>query len=375
MRRDDLKKACEKAQAELGMLYEIGNAMRTTLDLEQILYIILTAVTSHVGLSFNRAMLFLVNEKENNLEGKMGIGPDREEDAGEVWSYIEKHKLGLDQLIEPQSQLEHLKKSRLNKIVKSIKIPIQKNSGVIALTAIKGTPFTIKTPNKGETRFLASLNLEEFVTVPLKTRDKVIGVILADNFITKKPIAEDGLRMLTMFANQAGLAIENSRLYEKTVVLSNSDSLTGLWHHGHFQYLLDEKIKGSKKKKETFTLLMVDIDNFKKFNDSHGHQAGDAILRTISNIFKHASRKIDTIARYGGEEFSMILAGTKKQEALVLAERLRKAVESSNKLEGITISIGVASFPEDGTKKTPLISKADKALYEAKGTGKNKVCT
>ena len=375
MRRDDLKKACEKAQAELGMLYEIGNAMRTTLDLEQILYIILTAVTSHVGLSFNRAMLFLVNEKENNLEGKMGIGPDREEDAGEVWSYIEKHKLGLDQLIEPQSQLEHLKKSRLNKIVKSIKIPIQKNSGVIALTAIKGTPFTIKTPNKGETRFLASLNLEEFVTVPLKTRDKVIGVILADNFITKKPITEDGLRMLTMFANQAGLAIENSRLYEKTVVLSNSDSLTGLWHHGHFQYLLDKKIKSSKKKNEPFTLLMVDIDNFKKFNDSHGHQAGDAILRTISNIFKHASRKIDTIARYGGEEFSMILAGTKKQEALVLAERLRKAVESSNKLEGITISIGVASFPEDGTKKTPLISKADKALYEAKGTGKNKVCT
>ena len=375
MRRDDLKKACEKAQAELGMLYEIGNAMRTTLDLEQILYIILTAVTSHVGLSFNRAMLFLLNEKENNLEGKMGIGPDRKEDAGEVWSYIEKHKLGLDQLIEPQSQLEHLKKSRLNKIVKSIKIPIQKNSGVIALTAIKGTPFTIKTPNKGEARFLASLNLEEFVTVPLKTRDKVIGVILADNFITKKPIAEDGLRMLTMFANQAGLAIENSRLYEKTVVLSNSDSLTGLWHHGHFQYLLDEKIKGSKKKKEPFTLLMVDIDNFKKFNDSHGHQAGDAILRTISNIFKHASRKIDTIARYGGEEFSMILAGTKKQEALVLAERLRKAVESSNKLEGITVGIGVASFPEDGTKKTPLISKADKALYEAKGTGKNKVCT
>ncbi|MBU4457907.1 MAG: sensor domain-containing diguanylate cyclase [Candidatus Omnitrophica bacterium] len=375
MGRDDLKKACEKAQRELGMLYEIGNAMRTTLNLEQILYIILTAVTSHVGLSFNRAILFLLNEKENNLEGKMGIGPDSEEDADLVWSHIEKHKLGLDQLIEPQSQLEHLKKSRLNKTVKSIKIPIEKDSGIIALTAIKGTAFTIRTPKKDEVKFLDSLNLEEFVTVPLKARDKVIGVILADNFITKKPITEDGLRMLTMFANQAGLAIENSSLYEQTVVLSNSDSLTGLWHHGYFQYLLGEKIKESGRKKECFTILMVDIDDFKKFNDANGHQAGDDTLRTISNIFRQASRKIDTIARYGGEEFVVILPGTKKQEALVLAERLRKTVESSKDLKNITVSIGMASFPEDAEEKEPLISKADTALYEAKRTGKNKVCT
>ena len=377
MMKKDFKEAYEKAQAELTMLYEIGNAMHTTLNLEEILYIILTSVTSHLGLSFNRAMLFLVNEKENQLEGKMGIGSDSTEDASAVWSHIEKHKLGFEELIETHSQLEHLRKSQLNKTVKSIKLPIAESSGVMALTVMEGMPFTITTKEAKEkikTELIKQLNLEEFVTVPLKARDKVIGIIVADNLFTKKPINNDDIRMLTTFANQAGLAIENSRLYERTVVLSNSDSLTGLWHHGYFQYLLGEEIKRVALRKESFTMLMIDIDDFKKFNDSRGHQAGDAILRTISSIFKEISRRIDMVARYGGEEFAIILPGTKKEEALVLAERLRKSVETNPAMKDITISIGAASFPEDAEGKEALISKADKALYKAKRSGKNKVC-
>jgi len=138
--------------------------------------------------------------------------------------------------------------------------------------------------------------------------------------------------------------------------------------------MLEEQIKKSASEKGNFTLLMIDIDNFKKFNDEFGHQTGDTILKNISNIFRVVSRKIDTIARYGGEEFAIILPNTKKREALVLAERLRKSVEESDKLKNITISIGVASFPENGEKKEVLISNADRALYEAKRTGKNKAC-
>jgi len=354
-----------KAQSELSMLYEIGNAMHTTLNLEEILYIILTAVTSHVGLSFNRAMLFLVNVEEKRLEGKMGIGPDSEEDANAVWTHIEKHRMGFGELIDAHSQLEHLKKSQLNKIVKSIKMPIAEDSGIIAPTVKKSI----------SQEFSQLLNLEDFVTVPLKARDKVIGVILADNRFNKKPIKDDDIRMLTTFANQAGLAIENSRLYENTVVLSNSDSLTGLWNHGYFQYLLGRETKEAALKKEPFSLLMIDIDNFKIFNDTYGHQAGDFILKNISNIFRELARSIDLIARYGGEEFVILVRNTKKEEALVLAERLRKSVEERPNLKNITISIGVTSFPEDGEEKEILISKADRALYEAKGTGKNKVCT
>jgi len=210
--------------------------------------------------------------------------------------------------------------------------------------------------------------------VPLKAKDKTIGVLLADNRFNKKPIANDAVRVLTMFANQAGLAIENSRLYEQTLVLSNSDSLTGLWNHGYFQHLLDEEIKKSSQAKLCFTLFLIDIDNFKAFNDTYGHQAGDAIIRGISVIFRDASRKIDIVARYGGEEFGIILPITKKGEALILAERIRKAVETSPNLKNTTISIGVASFPEDGDTKENLLAKADKMLYEAKRSGKNRTC-
>jgi len=119
---------------------------------------------------------------------------------------------------------------------------------------------------------------------------------------------------------------------------------------------------------------MIDIDNFKAFNDTYGHQAGDSIIREISKIFKDVSRKIDIVARYGGEEFGIILPMTKKEEALVLAERIRKAVETSPRLKNITISIGVASYPADGNVKEDLISKTDKALYEAKRSGKNRIC-
>ncbi|MBU4589579.1 MAG: sensor domain-containing diguanylate cyclase [Candidatus Omnitrophica bacterium] len=376
--KKDFKAAYLKAQAELEMLYEISNAMHATLNLEEILYTILTAVTSHVGLSFNRAMLFFVNEKEKRLEGKMGIGPDSAEDASAVWSHIEKHRMGLDELIETRSQFEHLKKSQLNKTVRSIRIPISEASGVIALTAMEGMPFIINTEEskqKINNEMSKILNLENFVTVPLKARDKVIGVIVADNLFTKKPITNDDIHMLTTFANQAGMAIENSRLYERTLVLSNSDSLTGLWHHGYFQYLLGQEIEYASLRKQSFSILMIDIDDFKKFNDTNGHQAGDAMLRSISSILKKISKRIDIVARYGGEEFVILLPATKKQEAIVLAERLRKSVEENKNLNGITISLGVASFPEDSEEKETLISHADKALYKAKRTGKNKVCT
>jgi len=366
-----------KVKDELEMFYDIGNAMRTTLNLEEILYVILTAATSHTGLSFNRSMLFLVNEKENRLEGKMGIGPDSAEDASKIWAHIEKNKIGLEELIGVETQFDHLKKSKLNQVIKSMKIPIGEDSGVIALTVMEGMPFIINTPEakqKAQNEFSMIMDLDEFVTVPLKAKNKVIGVLLADNRFNKKPITTDAVRVLTMFANQAGLAIENSRLYEQTVVLSNSDSLTGLWNHGYFQYLMGEEIKRSSLAKSRFTLLMIDMDNFKAFNDTYGHQAGDSMLREISAKLKDISRKIDIIARYGGEEFGIILPMTKKEEALILAERIRKAVEISPSLKNMTISIGVASFPEDGDTKEALISKADKALYEAKRSGKNKIC-
>jgi diguanylate cyclase (GGDEF)-like protein len=225
------------------------------------------------------------------------------------------------------------------------------------------------------------LKSDELVVVPLKAKDKVNGIILADNFITKKPITKDDLRMLIMLANQAGLAIENSQLYEKTVIRAHLDSLTNLWNHGYFQYLLGVELEKAKATLTQLSLIMLDLDDFKIYNDSLGHQAGDNILKEIATLLKNQSRKMDYVCRYGGEEFAIILPYTDKKEAYLIAERLRENIAKHpfvhqeilpNKV--LTASLGLTSYPNDGATTSDLLSYADKALYEAKAKGKNNTC-
>src|SRR3990167_1397218 len=131
----------QRARNELALLYEISNAMHTTLKPEEILYIILTAVTAHVGLGFNRAMLFLVNEKDGILEGKMGIGPDSGEEANRIWTYLEKEKTNLDNLISNYKVSGHLAHSQFDHIVKGIRLPLkEEEGGILAMTLLDGMP-------------------------------------------------------------------------------------------------------------------------------------------------------------------------------------------------------------------------------------------
>jgi diguanylate cyclase (GGDEF)-like protein len=225
------------------------------------------------------------------------------------------------------------------------------------------------------------LNSEELIIVPLKAKDKVNGIILADNFITKKPITKDDMRILIMLANQAGLAIENSQLYEKAIIKAHTDSLTDLWNHGYFQYILQEELEKSKAINSPLSLIMLDIDDFKIYNDTLGHQAGDKILKDIAFLVKRHSRKMDYVCRYGGEEFTIILPQTELDAARVIAERLRIDVERQTfsheeilPQKKLTVSIGIASFPEDGKNPSELIKYADKMLYQAKSKGKNNIC-
>lgn len=379
-----LQEELERSRSELAMFYEISNAMRATLKLDEILFTILTGVTSHEGLGFNRAMLFLANEKENILEGKMGIGPQTGEEANRIWGHIAARKMTLDDFIQAYYQLENQVDAVLNNTVRNVKIPLKDYGGVIALTALGGRTLEVTTPearSKINDPILSSLNVEYFVSVPLKARDRVVGVILADNNITKKPITKDDVRILSMFANQAGLAIENSQLYEKTLLMSNMDWLTKLWNHGYFQSFLKEQVDDYKNSPQPFSLAMIDIDNFKNYNDSLGHQTGDIILKEVARILTQKVRQGDIVARYGGEEFAIILAGASKNEAYNLCEQIRREVErypfpfqDIQPGKNITISIGLASFPEDcsGYDKDALIKTADMALLEAKKAGKNK---
>ena len=180
-----------------------------------------------------------------------------------------------------------------------------------------------------------------------------------------------------MFANQAGLAIENSRLYEQTLIRSRADSLTGLWNHGYFQYRLQEEISLSQKTGQPLSVIMADIDNFKIYNDTFGHQRGDQALVQVAQLLKGAARKQDSLYRYGGEEFAVLLVETDKKEAYRIAEELRQAVEKYDFPQKeilpdkkLTISLGVAAFPDNANSKDTILTYADKSLYEAKHQGK-----
>lgn len=380
----ELEGELERLDTEFSLLYEISNAMRATLNLDQIFYIILTALTCHEGLSFNRAMLFLVNEKENVLEGVMGIGPHSAEEAGKIWQAISRSKRTLEDFISSYDTFKKDPESSLNAIVKGIKIPLREDMGILALTILEGMPFEVTTQEAKsmvDPDIQRTLNTEFFVTVPLKAKDKVLGAILVDNIFNRKPITKADIRMLTMFANHAGLAIENSRLYEETVYLSNIDWMTKLWNYGKFQRQLSLEMEKARASGSCVSLAMLDIDNFKLYNDTFGHMKGDEALKRISEVFKTKSRRFDLVARYGGEEFAIIMPGTNKDNAFLFSERIRREIEE---LYGddvdlppekrVSLSSGIATFPDDANTKDELISRADIALYEAKRSGKNKTC-
>lgn len=380
-----IKQELERTKIELGILYEISNAMRTTLKLDEILYIILTGVTAHIGLGLNRALLFLVNEKEGLIEGKMGIGPETGEEANQIWTQIEEEKLNLEDLISVFKTSNGALSTGFNSQVQHIKVSLHdKNEDLLTLAISEGMPLHLTKDTVQD--YLASpiiqiLKSDEMVLIPLKAKDKVNGLIVADNLITKRPITKDDIRMLTMLANQAGLAIENSQLYEKTVMQAHMDSLTELWNHGFFQYTLLTELETAKAVSKPLSLIMLDIDDFKIYNDALGHQTGDKILKELASILKNQSRKMDYVCRYGGEEFTIILPQAEKKEALLIAERLRMdianhsfAYEEILPQKKLTISLGLATFPQDGQTSAELVTQSDKLLYQAKSKGKNSIC-
>ena len=377
-----LKVELERTKIELKILYEISNAMRTTLKLDEILYIILTGVTAHTGLGFNRAILFLVNEKKQLIEGKMGIGPENGEEANIAWTRIEEEKMDLEDLIGAFKNSNTVLESGFNRQVRDLKVSMfDKNENPLALAVLEGMPLHLSGQTLHQYRnspVIQALESNELVLIPLKAKDRVNGIIVADNFINNDPITKDDIRMLTMLANQAGLAIENSQLFELTVERAHSDYLTNLWNHGYFQFLLQTELEKAKATKKPLTLIMIDIDDFKIYNDTLGHQAGDKILKSLANLLRNQSRKMDHVCRYGGEEFTIILPQTDKKEAFLIAERIRMDIQKYPFLneevfpnKQLTVSLGIATFPENGLLAADIITTSDKSLYQAKNKGKN----
>ncbi len=380
--KNQFQEQLERARRELAILYNVSTAMRTTLELNHILYIILTGVTSHTGLGFNRAVLFLVNKKERCLECKIVIGPDSGEQADKIWQYIKSANQNLDDLISTDRITSSSTQSALFQKLKELKIPLVNDGSLLASAYLNGSPLHIRQEMINKYRddpLLKVFQTTELVIMPLKAKDKVNGLIIADNLFTQKPITSDDLKIFMMLANQAGLAIENSQLYELVVHKSHTDSLTNLWNHGFFQHTLELEMHRAKETTSSLSLLIIDIDNFKKLNDSLGHQNGDIVLLELATVLKDSSREMDYVCRYGGEEFSLILTQTSKEQAFLIAERIRERIANhqfpaNTPIQGlkVTVSVGLAAFPQDAQTKEELIAKADKAMYIAKFGGKNR---
>jgi diguanylate cyclase (GGDEF)-like protein len=213
--------------------------------------------------------------------------------------------------------------------------------------------------------------------VPLRSKFEINGILcLASKEQTfgERYTARER-RYMDIIASFASVAIENARLYE----IATLDRKTGLFNHGHFQNRLVEEIERAERYKSDLSLMMLDLDHFKQVNDTHGHVVGDEVLKKVARTLREQIRSFDIPARFGGEEFMVILPETDGQSSLIVAERLRKAVEklsfdSAKKRFSISVSIGVANFVHETSLTDDLfIDRADRALYHAKETGRNRV--
>jgi diguanylate cyclase (GGDEF)-like protein len=218
------------------------------------------------------------------------------------------------------------------------------------------------------------IKYKNYTILPLNLEENQIAGYLAVDRILETDKEKFGI-----LVQQFMIGLRRALLYQKVQGLTITDVLTSAYCRRYFLERFSEELRRSRKNKLSLTFLMIDIDNFKQFNDRYGHLVGDAILRQVSKTIRDAVRQIDFIGRYGGEEIAVVLAETSKEQANFAAERIRQAIATEtikvyDEALKVTVSIGVATYPENSFNIQGLIEMADQALYLAKETGKNKVC-
>jgi diguanylate cyclase (GGDEF)-like protein len=335
-----LYEEAERNLRDLSALHNVGTTVSSTLKLEDLLSQVCHILKDTFG--YSKIAILLVDFSQNDLELMVSLGyPDWVRETG-----------------------------------RRVKIGAEGITGKVALT---GEPLIINDVTSCQDYICIDQSTRSEMAVPLKLKSRVIGVINVESDKVNDFDRID-LNLLNTLSTQLAVAVENARLYEETEQLAVTDGLTGAYNHRYFQNFFDRELNRAKRYKHPLSLIMIDIDHFKKFNDTFGHQVGDLVLKTVTEVVRRQAREVDLVSRYGGEEFMLVLPETGKKEAVLLAERIRLAVKkeklsdgTEKTFPGITISLGVSSYPENGSEKAELIDHVDKALYRAKAGGRDLV--
>ncbi|MGM0508163.1 MAG: GGDEF domain-containing protein [Fusobacteriota bacterium] len=364
----------KKKIKELDLLNKLTSQLEKNKSLDEGIHTYSTYITAQHGLGFNRVIFF--KKIEHKLYGYSSVGSLNKAEAERVWKELENCPMDLYNYVPDQN-------SELTKLISRFSFDLNKDHLLADILSEKGVwkgnlddyGFSKETKDQ-----LKKLNLGEFILTPISSYDNVLGLVLADNAFDGKFLSSHRLESLKRFTIETSLIMHNLYLYNKVKSLATQDKLTGLYNRHFFEKKMSELFKRSERYGTPFSLILIDIDHFKDYNDNNGHVKGDELLEKISKIFTSSVRETDFVCRYGGEEFAIILPSTKLDDSYFVAKDITKKVEEfefefeeDQPSGNLTISSGVSTYHSHLENYTELISNTDEALYFSKENGRNQV--
>ena len=336
------KEMLEEEVSALRDLIGVARTVVSTLELDQVLQVILTSAMRFADVPAGSIALYDSVQGELTLNAHQGLTPE----------FVETERWVI-------------------------------RSGGVTERVVSGGEILFVNDTENTTFFMNPVTLKEGIRslacIPLKVQSRIVGILYLDDFVPRE-FDRERMKLLDVLASFAAMAIDNAQLHARTRLMAITDALTGLYNRRYFQQMFSRELSRAVRYSKPLSLIMMDVDDFKKFNDTYGHPHGDKVLGAMGDILLEALRGTDFAFRYGGEEFIVLLPETDFSSALHVAGRLRESVElkSAEELRGIaphgvTASVGVVSYPRDGETRDDLLKSVDELLYRAKEHGKNRV--
>ncbi len=342
-RRNSAVKVDQREAGEVAVFQELGKALTSSLQLDQVLRTIMEKIDEF--LRPDTWSLLLVDEAKQELYFELAVGKGAQ-------------------------------------ALKDIRIKM--GQGIAGWVAQHGEKVIVPDVSK-DTRFFAKVDektmmeTQSIVAIPVRFRDHCLGVIELINCMGPNGFQGRDLALLEALADFAAIALENARHVQRIHELTITDDCTSLYNARHLNFILETEIYRSQRYGYEFSLVFIDLDHFKKVNDTFGHLMGSKLLAEVGEKIKTHCRLIDFAFRYGGDEFVLLLPQTSKESAIVVARRLHRLIRESTWLQAenlnirVTPSVGVASYPADSRTKADLLHLADEAMYVVKNSTRDGV--